>query len=136
MKGLRALMIARRSWTMQFVLLALLVRTLIPAGYMVSPAAMSFTVQLCSGFGQEHMTTRIVVPRSGDSDDRSGEHSPKNQPCAYSALSMASILGADGPLLAPVQAFALDSGALLAASLICARFAYLRPPLRGPPSFA
>jgi hypothetical protein len=37
MNDLRAFTIKRRSWAMLFVAIALLIRGLIPAGYMVAP---------------------------------------------------------------------------------------------------
>jgi hypothetical protein len=77
-----------------------------------------------------------MVLRSGQGHDRSGGQSQKNPPCAFSALSMASIAGADDLLLAEALAFILITSALLAALPVHRRFAHLRPPLRGPPSFA
>ena len=136
MNNLRTFTFQRRTWAMVLVAIALLVRGLIPAGYMVAPSALTLSVQICSGFENEHSTIEIVVPRSGDGQDRSGDHRQKNPPCAFSALSMASIAGADGLLLALALAFILITSALLVALPVHRRFAHLRPPLRGPPSFA
>ena len=136
MNDLRAFTIKRRSWAMLLVAIALLIRGLIPASYMVTPSALTLSIQLCSGFEDKHSSIKIVVPRSGDGQDRSGDHSQKVPPCAFSALSMASMTGADGLLLAVALAFILITSALLVALPVHRRFAHLRPPLRGPPSFA
>jgi len=136
MNDLRAFTIKRRSWAMMLVVIALLIRGLIPAGYMVAPSALTLSVQICSDFQGVHGTIQIVVPRSGDGQDSPGKHSQKNPPCAFSALSMASIAGADGLLLAQALAFILAIGVILVGSPVHRPFAHLRPPLRGPPSFA
>lgn len=136
MNNLRAFTFQRRTWAMVLVAIALLIRGLIPAGYMVAPSALTLSVQICSGFENEHSTIEIVVPRTGDEHDRSGDHRQKNPPCAFSALSMSSLAGADGLLFAVELAFILITSALLVALPVHRRFAHLRPPLRGPPSFA
>jgi hypothetical protein len=132
---MRAYIFERRTWAMLLVAIALLVRGLVPAGYMVAPSALTLSVQICSDFQGEHGTIQIVVPRSGDGQDGSGDHNQKNPPCAFSALSMASMAGADGLLLAVALAFILAIGVTAVGSPVRRRFAHLRPPLRGPPSF-
>ena len=136
MNTLRAFILKQRPWAMVLAVFALLVRGLVPAGYMLAPSALTLSVQICSDLQEDHPTIQIVVPRSGDGQDRSGDHGQKNPPCAFSALSMASVAGADGLLLAVALAFILITSALLVALPVHRRFAHLRPPLRGPPSFA
>ncbi len=136
MNDLRAFTVERRTWAMMLVVITLLIRGLIPAGYMVAPSAVTLSVKICSGFEDERSTIKIVVPRSGEEHDRSGDHSQKNPPCAFSALSMASMAGADGLLLAQAVAFVLITNAILVASSVHRPLPRLRPPLRGPPSFA
>lgn len=136
MNTLRAFTIKRRSWAMTLVALALLVRALVPAGYMVAPSTLTLNIQLCSDVQGEHASMQIVVPRSGNGQDGSGKPGQKNQPCAFSALGMASLAGADDLLLAQALAFILNTGAVYVASLACRPFAHQRPPLRGPPSLA
>ena len=70
MNNLRAFTFQRRTWAMVLVAIALLIRGLIPAGYMVAPSALTLSVQICSGFENEHSTIEIVVPRTGDEHDR------------------------------------------------------------------
>ena len=136
MNYLRAFTFQQRSWAMMLVALALLVRALVPAGYMVAPSTLTLDVQICSDVQGGHASMQIVVPRSDDKQDRSGKQNQKNQPCAFSALTMASLAGADDLLLAQAIAFILITSTLLVASLACLPFAHQRPPLRGPPSFA
>jgi len=136
MTDLRAFTIEWRTWAMMLVAIALLIRGLVPAGYMVAPSALTLSVQICSGVDGQHSSVKIVVPRSAQGQDRSGGQSQKNPPCAFSALSMASIAGADSLLLAEALAFILIKGTHLAALTVYRPFAHLRPPLRGPPSFA
>lgn len=135
MQNLRALAMKQRSWAMMIVALALLVRALIPAGYMIVPNSLTLTVQICSGLQTDHATIDIVVPMSSKGQDHLGDHSQKSPPCAFSALSMASMAGASCPLLALALAYIIAIAVTATAPVPCRSIAHLRPPLRGPPSF-
>jgi hypothetical protein len=121
---------------MLLVITALLVKAMLPAGYMIAPGSKSFTVTICADGSGEMKTRTVTVPVEN------GEHGGKADPaqsgkgCAYSALSNASTAGADAPLLVLALAFLLLIGLAPTPRLSLAIAHHLRPPLRGPPAQA
>lgn len=133
---MRALAIQQRSWFIVIIALALFVRALIPNGYMIAPSSLKLTVQICAGETSGQTNREIEVPLSkNEQSDKSG-HPEKSAPCGFSVLSMASIADDHSPLkilaLADILATIVESGA----PILRHQTLYLRPPLRGPPSFA
>ena len=124
---------------------ALLLRALIPAGWM--PAANgSFGLELCAGMGEDGAGARFrqeaqrVLDQAlaGSAQHRNGDRSDdsqKHQPCAFSGLAMA---------FAPPETAALTMPPAVGASLRPASFtaapgrglAAPPPPATGPPAFA
>jgi hypothetical protein len=133
----RALIRQHRHIAMMIVALALCMKALVPTGYMLGSSGARFlTVQICSDGLQLHKVTQIAIPIQGNSQDGHGEHGKADSPCAYSALSMASLGGADAPLLAIALAFILVLGFVAIAPTPLEQISHLRPPLRGPPAVA
>lgn len=129
-----------RAWTKRHCVLALwliaaalLVKALVPQGYMVVPGK-TLTLAICSGTGPAEMTVTLpVAPGKGDpAADRKGQ----DQGCAFSALGHAAAPGADPVLLLAAIAFVLALGIAPGAPLPLRRRTQLRPPLRGPPATA
>jgi hypothetical protein len=123
--GLRAWLHAHRNLAALAIAAALLVRLLIPAGFMPSNAPGTLLVQLCSGAGGTMVT--ITLPKGED-----GTQAAK--PCAFAELAM-PVLGATDPVvlaLAQLAAFALAMLPQAAPGL--RRPAFVLPPPRGPPS--
>ena len=94
------------------------------------------TVQVCADSIGQHLTTQIVIPPSGVPSGHHGDQGKGEGTCTFSALSMASLAGADAALLVLALAFILALGFAPQAPPLRERPAYLRPPLRGPPLFA
>lgn len=134
--ALRALMFERHHWAMAIIALALLVRAMIPAGYMVASTPLTLSVQICSEVQGGTARTDIVVPMAPDHQQQSGSHDQNGAPCAFSALGMASLAGTPAPFVAIALAFILAIAATTTVPTWRRQIAHLRPPLRGPPPFA
>lgn len=136
MPSLRALARDHRHLALALVVLALLVKAILPAGFMLSPSASTIlTVSVCADGKGEMRQMRIEVPRKSDYGDtvidaKKGEH------CAFSGLAKVATGGADLVLLAAAIAFILLVGTAPIRALPFRADAYLRPPLRGPPAAA
>lgn len=132
MNALRAFFRTHRRLALGVLALALAIKALVPAGYMLSEQAQVLTVAICADASGKQLTKQIVVPADG----KSGAHAKAEGACAWGLLAMAALGAVDVLLLALALAFILALG--LAPSRPPARVqrAYLRPPLRGPPAFA
>ena len=118
------------------IAMALCMKALVPAGYMIGTQAKVFTIEICSDSTGQHLTSQIVVPQNGKPADSRGEQAKGDNPCPYSSLAMASLSGADSALLALALAFILALGfAPVRVPALQSPF-HLRPPLRGPPALA
>ncbi|MEO9601490.1 DUF2946 family protein [Parasphingorhabdus sp.] len=109
---------------------ALLLKLLVPAGYMVSSDNMVLTVVICSDSTGEQRTQQISVPMEDSADDKHGQARAE---CPYTALSMDAAGGADATLLASAVAFELALGFAPRTSPVLRDTPRLRPPSRGPP---
>ncbi|OCC25538.1 hypothetical protein MB02_02580 [Croceicoccus estronivorus] len=124
--------------------LALCMKALVPAGYMIgnaSPDSTVLNVQLCTASLDGPVSHQIVIPQdeknaAPGSQDDGGHDKSHNGVCPYTALSMASLSGADAALLAVALLFILALGFAKVRSPRVERPAFFTPPLRGPPHFA
>ena len=138
MGTLRAFLLTRRWLAFGLVVLALGVRALVPAGFMPGGErgqGRFLAITICAdGSGTDHRE-QILIPVAGKTAPTKGESDAKGGgPCAFSALSLAALGGADAVLLAAALAFVLAIGMAHVPPLRLARIAGLRPPLRGPPA--
>lgn len=134
MSAPRALIQRQPKLVMLVMALALCVKALVPSGYMVrSGTTELLTVALCSQGLDAPKTATIAIHKEGGSQDQDSEGGKTDTPCAFTALSMVSLGGADAPLLAMALLFILALGLAPSAAPLPAEPAYLRPPLRGPP---
>lgn len=120
------------------VMATLCMKALVPTGYMVGPlvgqGTKTLSIEFCSDGLTQTAAKQIVIPMKDDADRSSGEHDSAKGDCAFSALSMASLGGAQPDLLSDALGFILETGfAPLAAPALQSSFD-LRPPLRGPPA--
>lgn len=129
MNPIRALVIRYRALAMLLFALALAMKALVPAGFMIVSNDLSINVVLCSGMGEQRMVS-IPVEREGKADIVSDK-----QVCHGSALDKAVDSGADAALLDEALAFILALGfATVCALLLLRSPRFLSPPLRGPPA--
>ena len=133
---MRAIIPKQRSLLMVIFALALLVRAVIPAGFMVSPSSLKLTVQICADGAPGQTSIQVEVPLSKGGQRDKSDHGQKSGPCAFSALSMASMAQDHRPLsivaLATIIATIITNGA----PHLQQQAHHPRPPLRGPPLFA
>lgn len=136
MRAMRVLTLHQRSWFIMILALAMFVRAVVPAGYMVAPASMTLSVQICADGVMGPSKIEIEVPLSNDGQSDKTDHGQKSGPCAFSALSMALMAGDHSPLLIVALATIVATIITNGAPHLLYQSHHLRPPLRGPPSFA
>lgn len=114
----------------------LLLKLLVPTGYMIDNTSGHLSITICSGIGPA--TAMMDMPgMHGDMPDhgKSKDHGKAEMPCAFSGLSAAMLGSIDPVQLAALIVFILAIGLIATIPPAPARPAYLRPPLRGPPAY-
>ncbi len=129
-------LLAQRHLAVLLCAATLLLKLLVPTGYMIDNDHGRMTVTICSGFGPATMTMDMPgmygeVPDHGKSKD----HGKAEMPCAFSGLSAAMLGSIDPVQLAALIVFILALGLIATIPPTPSLPAYLRPPLRGPPSY-
>lgn len=131
MRAVRHLL-AQRHLAALICAATLLLKLLVPAGYMIDNDRGRITVTICSGTTPRTMTMAM----HGDTSDhgQSKDHGKAEMPCAFSGLS-AAVTGTTDPIqLAALLSFILVLGLVATVVPAASRPPYLRPPLRGPPA--
>lgn len=137
MTRLRALPHRYAQLTLMLLAIALAVKALVPAGYMISPAGDRFlTVTICADASDTPKQMRLAIPGKNETGDDHSETAAKSEPCAFSGLGHTALGGADPILLAAALAFILFVGFAPLREPPARDLAFLRPPLRGPPSLS
>ncbi|PZU79605.1 MAG: hypothetical protein DI530_08375 [Sphingomonas sp.] len=135
MQSIRDLL-GRRHLAALICAAALLVKLLVPAGYMIDGSDGRLAISICPGTGP--VATMPDMPgMDGEAADRHGggkEHDPSAAPCAFAGLTAAALDTVDPIQLAARIAFTVTTGMVTARLPALHRSAYLRPPLRGPPA--
>ncbi|WP_294321440.1 hypothetical protein [uncultured Sphingomonas sp.] len=148
MSRVRRLFLTHNALAALVIAVALLMKAVVPAGFMPMLVEGRVVIALCSGFGpvppiaagsamagMHHGTAMDAAHGAHDRKD-GGQHDNKPQPCAFSGLSAPSLGGADPVVLAIAIAFVLMLGLRIVVALPVRRAVRLRPPLRGPPGIA
>ncbi len=133
MAAFRAFLRNHRSLAMLLIAAALAMKALVPAGFMIGTQARTITVEICADTVSAKLSKTIAIPLAGKSGGETGEHGKAEPPCAFGALAMATLGGADTVLIAAAIAFILALGFASPRTLPIRDFARLRPPLRAPP---
>ncbi|MGV7120527.1 DUF2946 family protein [Sphingopyxis sp. 550A] len=127
--------VARHRWlAFWLVVTALVVKLVVPAGFMPAFANGTMTIQLCTGQGVQ--TIQMEIPGTAGDSDNHDHHKKADMPCAFAGLSTPTLAAADPLLLVVAIAFIIATVFLFVSRPVLARRAYLRPPLRGPPATA
>jgi len=114
----------------------LLLKLLVPTGYMINADHGRFAITICSGVAPATMTMDMPGMHSGTADQRkSKDHGKAEMPCAFSGLSAAVLDPIDPIQLAALIAFVLAIGLTAIVPPAPSQPAFLRPPLRGPPAY-
>lgn len=127
MSALRRLVLDHPHLAAAFVALALMLKVLVPAGFMPSAENGRIAVAVCNAMGAS--TQVIEVPGLKHEGDAAAGKS-----CAFADLSLPVLPSADPIQLAALLAFILALGLTVAVSPAPQAFTHLRPPLRGPPA--
>lgn len=133
MNRFRALLLRYRIMAFAVIALALAMKALVPTGYMIGSDSRVLSIRICD---DAQLTSAvhakdIAIPMKGE---HSGKHAKGEGACPYSALSFASLGGADPIQLALALLFILATGFAPIVLPALRRAAHLRPPLRGPPA--
>ena len=114
----------------------LLLKLLVPTGYMIDSDHGRFAITICSGVVPARMTTDMPGMH-GDMPDhgKSKDHGNAEMPCAFAGLSAAVLSPVDPIQLVALIAFVLAIGLTETVPPVPSRPAFLRPPLRGPPAY-
>ena len=132
MTGIRHYLLRHRAVAAWIVALALLMKVLVPAGYMLDASGGSIKVELCSGYGP--MKMMMPMPGMAHHQRDKGDHGRGDQPCAFSGLSVPSLAAADPILLALALAFIIALAYRAQTPGLLQAPAFLRPPTTGPPA--
>ena len=128
-------LIERRGVVALVCAAALLLKLIVPTGYMVAADHGRIVVTICSGTGPTTMT--VDVPGM---HEEMGDHGAPDDagaakmPCAYAGLSAVMLGPTDSIQLAALIAVVLAIGLVATRPPAPSQPAYLRPPLRGPPT--
>ncbi len=110
--------------------LALLLRAVVPGGFMPTIDHGQIVISICTGSGP--VTAAIALPGAEHSD--AGDHAKSDQPCAFAGLSLTALAAADAVLLALALLFVLALGLRPLVPALARPAPFLRPHLRGPPT--
>jgi hypothetical protein len=133
---LRAVLVRNRRLALCLLALTLTMRAIVPAGLMVGTQAMVLTIEICADATGQHLTTRIVIPRDGNSDGDQPAPGKSAPHCPFASHGAAALDGMPTAIIAFALAFLLVLG-FAPTSLVRLRpLPFLRPPLRAPPARA
>jgi len=132
MNALRAFFLSHHRVAALLIAAALCMKALVPAGYMIDGGARMLTIRVCADSLGHVVTRQISVQQSGHDNHKAHADSP----CAFTALSHATMGGADPIQLALALGFILALGFVAVVPAAPRRISHLRPPLRGPPALA
>ncbi|WP_010545685.1 DUF2946 family protein [Sphingomonas elodea] len=133
MTALRRLLFDHRLLCGWLIAAALLMKAVLPAGFMPMASGGTIVLGFCSGYGPQKMA--VTLPARGDGSDPA-EHQKSEMPCAFAGLGMAGLAAVDPVLLVLAIAFVLALAIRTATAIPAVARVYLRPPLRGPPHHA
>ncbi|MBW6526396.1 hypothetical protein KZ813_06045 [Sphingomonas sp. RHCKR7] len=114
---------------------ALLLKLLVPAGYMLASEHGRVAIVICPGMSSAPAAAEMPAMHGGRAGhgDRA-DHGKAEMPCAFAGLSSLALAAADPIQLAALIAFVVAGGR--AADVVTSPLEahHLRPPLRGPPA--
>ena len=132
MHTLRRLILRNRMSGGAILALALLLRIVMPAGFMPTVADGQIIVAICSGSGPATMA--MIVPGLDNRKSDSSHSGKVEQPCTFAGLSTSFIAAADPIVLAAAILYIVRLGTRLLCFPTSTAPPHLRPPLRGPPA--
>ena len=129
-------LLAQRHLAVLICAATLLLKLLVPAGYMIDNDRGRLAITVCSGTVPAAMAMAMPGAHGGMPDHgTSKDHGKAEMPCAFSGLSAAALGAIDPIQLAALVAFVMAIGLVGLPLPALSRPANLRPPLRGPPAY-
>lgn len=125
---------------MTVLLAALVMRAVVPVGYMVSHAAGEVRISFCSGTvpaARDSQAIAAIRQLEAIAAKNNAGHEPAQEAakaCPYGVLSHGTVAGADPSLLAAAVAFVLALGLAVPTLPTPRKPQFLVPPLRAPPA--
>lgn len=116
--------------------LALAMKALVPAGYMVGTGSRSPTMEICADSLGQRITKQITVANARAHPADTAKADMAKKPCAFAGHAAPLLGGADGWLLAGALAFILALGFAPVHAPLLRRLVALLPPPCGPPVHA
>lgn len=119
-------LLAQRHVAVLLCVAALVLKLLVPTGYMIAADHGRIAISVCPGMVAAHAD----MPGHG----KTADHPAPEQPCAFAGLSAAALGSVDAVLLAAAIAFVMVAafGEIAAPRTVAPP--HLRPPPRGPPA--
>lgn len=134
MEAIRHLLEHRR-FAVLLCTLALLLKLLVPTGYMLAADQGLLSLVVCSGVAPDPAATEMSAMHGDMADhDRGSGHGKAEMPCAFAGMTGAALATTDPLLLAGLIAFVVAGGVLWRAPASMRAVARVRPPLCGPPA--
>ena len=133
MTRFRAFFLRHRAMAIAVIALALAMKALVPAGYMIGGDAKVLTIRVCDGYADSDAGHAIVIVAKGAAHSDAGKALHDQQACPFSALTLAHVGGADPIQLALALAFIVLLGITAPTAKTPRAPTRLRPPLRAPP---
>ncbi len=129
-------LLAQRHFAVLLCAATLMLKLLVPTGYMIDSHHGRMTIAMCSGTGPATIAMEMPGMHGGMTDHgKSKDHGKAEMPCAFSGLSAAMTDAIDPIQLTALIAFVLALGLVATILPAPSRPAFLRPPLRGPPAY-
>lgn len=113
---------------MLLVALALVIKAVVPTGYMIGSQGKALTILVCGDVSGGHLTQQITIPGKTEGQAKAAES------CPYASLSFASLDTGLPVFVALAIAFLLQLGFAPIRIPALAGLPHVRPPLRGPPA--
>ncbi|QAY77549.1 DUF2946 family protein [Sphingosinicella sp. BN140058] len=137
MTGARAFLLQHRALAAFVLAGALLMRVLVPSGYMPTIHHGAVAIVPCSGAGPVTIEAHAAVAHgSGHHGDEQKPHEGSQGPCLFSSLAAPALAGADPFLIVAAFLFVMVQALRVAQQPPVTRASRLRPPLRGPPALS
>lgn len=131
MGGLRTSLKFNHRLAILLVALALAMKALVPAGFMVERSARSLTVLVCADSTGARSSVEITIPQSGT---KSPALAKGHETCAFSTLGFAALAATDPMQLALALACILALGLLPRVATAQRKARRVLPPPCGPPT--
>lgn len=133
-------LLAQRQVTLWLCAATLILRLLVPTGYMIGSDHGHVAIIACPSVTAPVQAAAMPMmhhaAESRPSEHHPTDHGPSDGPCAFAGLSAAMLGAVDPVLLAGLVAFILRLGFVAIRVAVPAAFRHAWPPLRGPPALA